>query len=123
MHIYSPQPQVIFRSGEGALQVLPQLLGVVPEARLNLAIYHLRHGKVTQHNVCTAPTTIIGSYQIHADWAFILIVCLDNIEDAYALICDLEPSSPQEYILKAVANTVVGQEHGSVSPSPVSSQL
>ena len=63
MHIYSPQPQVIFRSGEGALQVLPQLLGVVPEARLNLAIYHLRHGKITQHNVRTAPTTI-GSCQI-----------------------------------------------------------
>jgi len=68
MHIYSPQPQVIFRSGEGALQVLPQLVGVVPEARLNLAIYHLRHGKLTRHNVCTAPTKI-GSYQIHADWA------------------------------------------------------
>ena len=37
--------QVMFRSGEGALQVLPQLLGVVPEARLNLAIYYLKHGK------------------------------------------------------------------------------
>ena len=37
--------QVIFRSGEGALQVLPQLLGVVPEARLNLAIYYLKHGE------------------------------------------------------------------------------
>ena len=36
---------MIFRSGEGALQVLPQLLGVVPEARLNLAIYYLKHGE------------------------------------------------------------------------------
>ncbi|XP_064406103.1 intraflagellar transport protein 56-like [Halichondria panicea] len=70
---------VIFRGGEGALQVLPQLLGVIPEARLNLAIYHLKQ---------------------------------DNVEDAYALIKDLEPSSPHEYILKAVANTVIGQEHG-----------
>ena len=35
---------VIFRGGEGALQVLPQLLGVIPEARLNLAIYHLKQG-------------------------------------------------------------------------------
>lgn len=39
----------------------------------------------------------------------------DNIEEAYALIKDLDPSSPQEYILKAVANTVLGQEQGSVS--------
>lgn len=71
---------VIFRNGDGALQTFPQLLGVVPEARLNLAIYHLKH---------------------------------DNIEEAYALICDLEPSSPHEYILKAVANAVMGQERGS----------
>ncbi len=40
---------------------------------------------------------------------------LDNIDEAYALIKDLEPSSPQEYILKAVANTFIGQEHGAVS--------
>ena len=40
---------------------------------------------------------------------------LDNIDEAYALIKDLEPSSPQEYILKAVANTIIGQEHGAVS--------
>ena len=42
-------------------------------------------------------------------------MCVDNVEDAYALIRDLEPGSPQEYILKAVANTVIGQEQGSVS--------
>lgn len=39
---------------------------------------------------------------------------LDNVDEAYALIQDLEPSSPQEYILKAVANTVIGQERASV---------
>lgn len=39
-----------------------------------------------------------------------------NIEEAYQLIKDLEPSSPQEYILKAVANAFIGQEQGSVSP-------
>ena len=36
---------VIFRGGEGALQVLPSLIGVLPEARLNLAIHHLKHGE------------------------------------------------------------------------------
>eukprot|EP00731_Ephydatia_muelleri_P029449 Em0020g1093a len=71
---------VIFRNGDGALQTFPQLLGVVQEARLNLAIYHLKH---------------------------------DNIDEAYTLIRDLEPGSPHEYILKAVANAVMGQEHGS----------
>jgi intraflagellar transport protein 56 len=71
---------VVFRNGEGALRVLPPLLGVLPEARLNLVIYHLRNGAVA---------------------------------DAYALIKDVEPSSPQEYILKAVVNASVGQRTGS----------
>lgn len=33
---------VVFRDGEGAMQVFPTLVDVVPEARLNLVIYHLR---------------------------------------------------------------------------------
>lgn len=37
---------VVFRNGEGALQVFPGLLNIVPEARLNLAIFHLRSGNV-----------------------------------------------------------------------------
>ena len=48
---------MIFRSGEGALQVLPQLLGVVPEARLNLALYYLRQGELLQ---------VVKLSQIHA---------------------------------------------------------
>ncbi len=36
---------VIFKGGEGALQTLPSLIGVLPEARLNLAIYHMKNGK------------------------------------------------------------------------------
>lgn len=35
----------IFRGGEGALQTLPSLLGVLPEARFNLAIFHLKHSE------------------------------------------------------------------------------
>ncbi|XP_063824784.1 intraflagellar transport protein 56 [Ostrinia nubilalis] len=34
---------VVFRNGEGALKVLPELVDVVPEARLNLAGYRLRN--------------------------------------------------------------------------------
>uniref|UniRef100_A0A8C6LJY9 Intraflagellar transport protein 56 n=1 Tax=Nothobranchius furzeri TaxID=105023 RepID=A0A8C6LJY9_NOTFU len=35
---------VVFRGGVGALQVLPPLIDVIPEARLNLVIYYLRQG-------------------------------------------------------------------------------
>lgn len=71
---------VVFSQGEQALQVLPQLVDFVPEARLNLVIYYLRH---------------------------------DGVDDAYALIKDLEPSTPQEYILKGVVNASIGQDSGS----------
>ncbi|XP_050055193.1 intraflagellar transport protein 56 isoform X2 [Aphis gossypii] len=70
---------VVFREGEGALQVLPALVDILPEARLNLVIYYLKQG--------------------------------EN-EEAYELIKDLEPAIPQEYILKAIVNVVVGQEKG-----------
>lgn len=35
---------VVFRGGENALRDLQPLLGVIPEARLNLVIFHLRKG-------------------------------------------------------------------------------
>ncbi|XP_073448806.1 intraflagellar transport protein 56 isoform X2 [Aquarana catesbeiana] len=71
---------VVFRAGEGALQVLPPLVDVIPEARLNLVIYYLRQ---------------------------------DDVQEAFNLIKDLEPSTPQEYILKGVVNAALGQELGS----------
>ncbi|XP_063164585.1 intraflagellar transport protein 56 isoform X2 [Candoia aspera] len=71
---------VVFRGGEGSLQVLPPLVDVIPEARLNLVIYYLRQ---------------------------------DDVQEAYNLIKDLEPTTPQEYILKGVVNAVLGQEMGS----------
>jgi len=37
--------QVVFRGGEGSLQVLPPLIDVIPEARLNLVIYYLKQGQ------------------------------------------------------------------------------
>ena len=67
---------VVFQSGERALQILPPLVGLVPEARLNLVIYHMHHGEV---------------------------------QEAFELMKDVTPSSPQEYILKGVTNLAVGQ--------------
>lgn len=54
--------QVVFRGGENALQILPPLLDVVPEARLNLVIYYF-------HN--------------------------EEIQEAFNLIQDLDPTTPQ----------------------------
>ena len=67
---------VVFQNGERALQILPPLVDVVPEARLNLVIYHMHHGEV---------------------------------QEAFELMKDVEPASPQEYILKGVTNLAVGQ--------------
>ncbi|XP_064011167.1 intraflagellar transport protein 56 [Pogoniulus pusillus] len=71
---------VVFQGGEGALQVLPPLVDVIPEARLNLVIYYLRQG---------------------------------DVQEAYNLIKGLEPTAPQEYILKGVVNAALGQEMSS----------
>uniref|UniRef100_T1J9I7 Intraflagellar transport protein 56 n=1 Tax=Strigamia maritima TaxID=126957 RepID=T1J9I7_STRMM len=78
---------VVFRAGDGALQVLPPLVDVIPEARLNLVIYYLRQGRIC--------------------------LFIDELVDAYNLIKDLEPTVPQEYILKGVVNAALGQEQGS----------
>eukprot|EP00736_Rhodelphis_marinus_P004432 Rmarinus@m.5735 len=67
---------VVFRNGEHALQVLPDLVDVIPEARLNLVIFFLRN---------------------------------DQVKEGYELIKDLEPTTPQEYILKGVVNAAIGQ--------------
>nr|CAG4636942.1 EOG090X04LA [Ceriodaphnia reticulata] len=39
---------VIFRNGDGALQVLPSLIDVIPEAKLNLIIYYLRQDETKE---------------------------------------------------------------------------
>lgn len=39
---------VVFRNGDGALQVLPKLIDVIPEARLNLTMHYLRSGKISK---------------------------------------------------------------------------
>ena len=53
---------VVFRNGEGALQTLPALVDVIPEARLNLVIYLLRQEEVNE-----AYELIKASTPIHLD--------------------------------------------------------
>ncbi len=81
---------VVFNGGDGALRTLPPLVDVVPEARLNLVIYYLRH---------------------------------DGVEEAFGLMKDLEPSTPQEYLLKGVVNACLGQALGSREYLKVAQQL
>ena len=71
---------VVFKNGEGALQVLVPLVDALPEARLNLVVYHLKN---------------------------------NDVMSAYNYMKDIEPSTPQEYILKGIVNACVGQEQES----------
>jgi len=71
---------VVFRNGENAMSVLPKLVDILPEARLNLVIFHLRN---------------------------------NDIKEAFHLVKDLKPNTPQEYILKGVVHASLGQNDGS----------
>lgn len=45
MHrLFVDELQVVFQDGEGAMQVLPPLIGIVPEAKQNLTISYLNSG-------------------------------------------------------------------------------
>ena len=50
--------KVVFRGGKGALQVLPPLVDVIPEARLNLVIYHLKQGKPKTFHIISLETKL-----------------------------------------------------------------
>jgi intraflagellar transport protein 56 len=62
---------VVFRSGENALQVLPPLIDVIPEARLNLVIYYLKNDEVNEaYNLikdmeCVQPKEYILKAVVH----------------------------------------------------------
>lgn len=71
---------VVFRNGEGAQQILPSLVGVIPEAVVNLAIYYLKQ---------------------------------DDLDEAYKLVEELEPQTPQEYTIKGTVLAMYGQRRNS----------
>lgn len=77
-------------------EVLPPLVDVISEARLNLVIYYLR-----QDDISEAYSLIKVIYLFH------------NPSRSACYLQDLEPTVPQEYILKGVVNAAVGQENGS----------
>ncbi|XP_074648294.1 intraflagellar transport protein 56-like isoform X2 [Tubulanus polymorphus] len=105
---------VVFRGGEGALQVLPPLIDVIPEARLNLVIYFLKQDNLTEAYTLIKTmkdnTTAAGATK--AEFKHLFGPHDNDVTEAYNLIKDLEPTTPQEYILKGVVNAALGQEQG-----------
>lgn len=81
---------VVLRNGENAMQILPPLVDVISETKLNLVIYHLKN---------------------------------QDIEEAFNIMKDVEPTSPKEYILKAIVHAVVGQTAESKEHLKVAQQL
>ncbi|KAI6183734.1 Tetratricopeptide repeat protein 26 [Aphelenchoides bicaudatus] len=71
---------VVFRNGDSALQILPALLDVIPEARMNLCIYYLKKSR------------------------------LYDIDAAYDLMKDQEASGAQYSLLKAIVYTIKGYD-------------
>ena len=63
---------MVFRGGENALQVLPPLIDVIPEARLNLVIYYLKTDEVNEAYQlikdmdCVLPKEYILKAVVHA---------------------------------------------------------
>lgn len=55
---------VVFRNGEGALQILPGLVDIIPEARLNLSIHYLRAGDINKADelMTTVQPTVPSEY-------------------------------------------------------------
>ncbi|KAL7527298.1 hypothetical protein ACHAXR_001886, partial [Thalassiosira sp. AJA248-18] len=77
---------VVFDNGEKALQVLSDgLVDRIPEAKLNLAIYYLKHGEIE------AAAELIGDMDMEAD------------------------SSPQSHLVLGILNAELAQVYGDAS--------
>ena len=103
----------MFRGGEGALQVLPPLIDVIPEARLNLVIYYLRQGELKLFSLSLSLSPCFPAlgfshlilYQdllssashklISVPFNICFVDTTDDVQEAYNLIKDLEPTTPQ----------------------------
>lgn len=107
---------VVFRGGSNALQVLPPLVDVIPEARLNL---------VRLPRSPPAPSSADPRLVARRAPQVVFFLRNGENEEAFKAMQDVEPSTPAEYILKAIVNAVraplalpVSSARHQLSPSP-----
>lgn len=94
---------VIFREGKNALSVLPKLIDVIPEARLNLVIYYLLHDQIEE------AFELIKGFKISPSFSHLF-----NSKSIWQKKKpDLKPVKAQEYILVAVVFALIGQKKDS----------
>ncbi|XP_076866283.1 intraflagellar transport protein 56-like isoform X2 [Brachyhypopomus gauderio] len=94
---------VVFQDCRGAVQELTPLLHVIPEARLNLVIFYLRHGELQE--------------------AFNLLRDLEAIPPQVQGSIRMNIHQRTEYILKAATNTAMGQEVKTVEHLKIAQQF
>lgn len=112
---------VVMRDGEDALTHLPPLLDVVPEARFNLAAHHLRNAaSIGLHRngaavaAAASPpsssTSILGGPNKTADGTInvsLNVGPMNGIEEAYRLVRDLVPKTPNDFVIKGTVNAAM----------------
>lgn len=84
---------VVFTDGQRALQILPPLLDFIPEARLNLAIYHLRNDEVEE------ATDLLKDLEPASPHEYILKAVVETINGQYeeSSICEQTMKEAQQH--------------------------
>ncbi|KAK3705828.1 hypothetical protein QZH41_011522 [Actinostola sp. cb2023] len=81
--------------------------------------FRLYNGKAAEAELKSLQENASPSFSFAADlikhnlYKTDIFMLADDVVEAYNLIKDLEPTTPQEYILKGVVNASLGQEQGS----------
>uniref|UniRef100_A0A2K6GBR4 Intraflagellar transport protein 56 n=1 Tax=Propithecus coquereli TaxID=379532 RepID=A0A2K6GBR4_PROCO len=79
-----------------------------PKSRLQNPSFHVLIGHLQIFFVEVSIQVLCPFFDL-----FVFLLSNYDVQEAYNLIKDLEPTTPQEYILKGVVNAALGQEMGS----------
>lgn len=104
---------VVFSNGDKALQVFPSLTDSIPEARLNLVRNFIF---IYLFNFFLYLISFLFSHIISLFFSSFFLTKIiyylrkQSINEAYELVRDIEPATPQEYIIKGVVHATIGQQ-------------